>query len=171
MGRPLFSQAYATASPAVRVEPEPAQQYERWTYWNPFDPDSDEFFANAEVETPVEVVQGDDARNLTSPVVVEVESSSSSEASSSGRGSPTQEDLDEENLAFEELDTRLRRRPSGAGQRIPGAGNAPERLYTYRGPVRVITSSPTSPIVPPTPPLATPSLSYVSETVLRRRRV
>ena len=60
MGRPLFSQAYATCEPVVRVESEQTPQYEHWTYFNPFDPDSEEFFANAEVETPVQVLS--DAR-------------------------------------------------------------------------------------------------------------
>ncbi|KIJ65539.1 hypothetical protein HYDPIDRAFT_68132, partial [Hydnomerulius pinastri MD-312] len=42
MGRPLFSKAFQT-TPAVR-EPEPQCQYEKWSYLNAFDPDSDEFF-------------------------------------------------------------------------------------------------------------------------------
>ncbi|KIJ20977.1 hypothetical protein PAXINDRAFT_178498 [Paxillus involutus ATCC 200175] len=42
MGRPLFSKAFQTA-PAVR-EPEPPLPYEKWSYLNAFDPDSDEFF-------------------------------------------------------------------------------------------------------------------------------
>src|ERR1700692_417065 len=45
MGRPLFSTSYST--PVVRTEPEPAPPtipFEKWTHWNAFDPDSDEFF-------------------------------------------------------------------------------------------------------------------------------
>src|ERR1700722_2256669 len=46
MGRPLFSQSYLS-EPVVRTEPEPSvPPYEKWSYWNPFDPDSDEFFTN-----------------------------------------------------------------------------------------------------------------------------
>lgn len=48
MGRPLFSKP--TSAPVVRVEPEPTAPqhptYEKWTYLNAFDPDSDEFFEN-----------------------------------------------------------------------------------------------------------------------------
>ncbi|KAJ8591837.1 hypothetical protein M405DRAFT_813743 [Rhizopogon salebrosus TDB-379] len=39
MGRPFFSQI----EPVVR-EPEPSYPYEKWSYVNAFDPDSDEFF-------------------------------------------------------------------------------------------------------------------------------
>ncbi|KAI0791981.1 hypothetical protein C8Q75DRAFT_753897 [Abortiporus biennis] len=50
MGRPLFSRQ--TTTPAVRVEPEQTipqnPPYERWTYWNAFDPDADEFFESDE---------------------------------------------------------------------------------------------------------------------------
>lgn len=49
MGRPIFSQAYA--SPAMRTEPEPrADPCKKWSQSNPFDPDSDEFFKDAENE-------------------------------------------------------------------------------------------------------------------------
>ncbi|OCB87645.1 hypothetical protein A7U60_g5171 [Sanghuangporus baumii] len=48
MGRPLFSTLVARAAPVVRVaEPEEETKlptYERWSYVNAFDPDSDEFF-------------------------------------------------------------------------------------------------------------------------------
>jgi len=44
MGRPLFSQTFHT-EPVVR-EPEPSCPYEKWSYVNAFDPDSDEFFEN-----------------------------------------------------------------------------------------------------------------------------
>ncbi|KAL5492641.1 hypothetical protein ACEPAI_4088 [Sanghuangporus weigelae] len=48
MGRPLFSTLVAPAAPAVRVaEPDEETKlptYDRWSYVNAFDPDSDEFF-------------------------------------------------------------------------------------------------------------------------------
>lgn len=44
MGRPLFSRAFQS-SPVVR-EPTPPCPYEKWSYINAFDPDSDEFFDN-----------------------------------------------------------------------------------------------------------------------------
>ncbi|KII85926.1 hypothetical protein PLICRDRAFT_56407 [Plicaturopsis crispa FD-325 SS-3] len=50
MGRPLFSK---TCKPAPRAEPEPtpaatAVSYKKWTPWDAFDPDSDEFFQSPE---------------------------------------------------------------------------------------------------------------------------
>ena len=44
MGRPLFSKAFQS-DPVVR-EPESPCPYEKWSYINAFDPDSDEFFEN-----------------------------------------------------------------------------------------------------------------------------
>ncbi|KAL4072806.1 hypothetical protein V8B97DRAFT_1869651 [Scleroderma yunnanense] len=44
MGRPLFSKAFQSA-PVVR-DPAPPCPYEKWSYINAFDPDSDEFFDN-----------------------------------------------------------------------------------------------------------------------------
>ncbi|KAI0794442.1 hypothetical protein C8Q74DRAFT_1315157 [Fomes fomentarius] len=90
MGRPLFS---STRQAAVRVEPEPQHPtYEKWTYWNAFDPDSDEFFEsdNAVYEAfidPANRIQLP-ADRPEPPAVVDVDVSSSSEASSSGRGTP-----------------------------------------------------------------------------------
>lgn len=89
MGRPLFS------SPAVRVEPEQPAQHptlEKWTYWKPFDPDSDEFFDNCIEERfldPAQVQPQADVTRAASPIG---EDSSSSEGSSSGRASPAGDD-------------------------------------------------------------------------------
>lgn len=44
MGRPLYSKAFQT-EPIIR-EPETPFPYEKWSYINAFDPDSDEFFEN-----------------------------------------------------------------------------------------------------------------------------
>ncbi|KAG1774114.1 hypothetical protein EV702DRAFT_1126851 [Suillus placidus] len=44
MGRPLYSKAFQT-EPIIR-EPEAPCPYEKWSYINAFDPDSDEFFEN-----------------------------------------------------------------------------------------------------------------------------
>lgn len=44
MGRPLYSKAFQT-EPIIR-EPEAPLPYEKWSYINAFDPDSDEFFEN-----------------------------------------------------------------------------------------------------------------------------
>ncbi|KAJ7759177.1 hypothetical protein B0H16DRAFT_1885095 [Mycena metata] len=55
MGRALFSATYGIKAPVV-VEPvEPIfPEYRKWSIHNPFDPDSDEFFADAENEFLVE---------------------------------------------------------------------------------------------------------------------
>lgn len=57
MGRALFSLAYAAPEPAVRTEPEPeVEPYGRWSSRNRFDPDSDEFFQDAEYEAFIDTV-------------------------------------------------------------------------------------------------------------------
>lgn len=164
MGRPLFSSQYATTTPTVRVEPEQTQTCEKWTYWNPFDPDSEEFFANAEVETPVSLVPGDDSQSPT-PVMVEVESSSSSDSDSSGRGSPTQEALEEENISVEELDSRIRQGVPIARRRRLSISGLPESAYTYRATTDRVshTVAPPSPTyhTPTTPPSMPTTTSYI----------
>ena len=104
MGRPLFSHHQ---TPAVRVEPEQPQPVcEKWTYWNAFDPDSEEFFKRD--DAVYEAFVADDGIVLPhSPTVIEAPSVSSSEASSSGRVSPT-EDAGRD-LSTEEIDLALRR--------------------------------------------------------------
>jgi hypothetical protein len=54
MGRALFSLSYAS-TPAVRVEPEPiVDTCEKWGACNRFDPDSEEFFNDAQYEAFIE---------------------------------------------------------------------------------------------------------------------
>jgi len=110
MGRPLFSASYST--PAVRAEPEPAPPaipFEKWTCWNAFDPDSDEFFERADAvyeafldpadERPAtDESEGAGGRapepeRLDAIIARELaesssDSSASSEGTISGRGSP-----------------------------------------------------------------------------------
>ncbi|KIP07135.1 hypothetical protein PHLGIDRAFT_127840 [Phlebiopsis gigantea 11061_1 CR5-6] len=105
MGRPLFSYAYS--SPAVRVEPEQPQPYEKWSPFHQFDPDSDAFLDNAEDELICTPEPEGIVRGASPAVVEEVDSASSSEAGTSGRGSPTNEDDD---LSIEELELDYRRR-------------------------------------------------------------
>jgi len=94
MGRPLFSQSYYSPAAVVRVEPDdtPAAEQpvcERWTYWKPFDPDSEEFFVNEVYEAFVDPVDDVQRDRGPSPVMEESSSSSSSEDESmSGRGTP-----------------------------------------------------------------------------------
>ncbi|RPD59016.1 hypothetical protein L227DRAFT_504273 [Lentinus tigrinus ALCF2SS1-6] len=89
MGRPLYS---ASRQPAVRVEPEPQHPaIQKWTYWNAFDPDADEFFENDDAVYEAFINPADRIQitaDRTIPTVVEVDVSSPSEWSSSGRGTP-----------------------------------------------------------------------------------
>lgn len=106
MGRPLFSASYST--PAVRTEPEkapPSIHFEKWTHWNSFDPDSDEFFERAVYEAFLDPADdppstedrsegGAEAPERLDVIITrELEdsrdySSASSEGTISGRGSP-----------------------------------------------------------------------------------
>ncbi|KAL7280353.1 hypothetical protein ACG7TL_005274 [Trametes sanguinea] len=93
MGRPLFSSA---RQPAVRVQPEPHYpSYEKWSYANAFDPDAEEFFENDDAVyeafiDPGQQIQLPGSSPLPATVIEAepISSPSSSEASSSGRGSP-----------------------------------------------------------------------------------
>lgn len=92
MGRPIFSHTYAAASPAVRTEPEPkVDTCEKWSVWNRFDPDSDEFFENAEYEAFIDPAQLA-AHSVEIPVLAEAEgqsdTSDSSDGGASDEGSP-----------------------------------------------------------------------------------
>ena len=109
MGRPLFSASYST--PAVRTEPEktpPSIHFEKWTHWNAFDPDSDEFFESGDAvyeafldpadvplstEGRTEAAEAPEPEMLATIIARELEdsrgySSASSEGTISGRGSP-----------------------------------------------------------------------------------
>ncbi|KAI0372631.1 hypothetical protein BV20DRAFT_963666 [Pilatotrama ljubarskyi] len=90
MGRPLYS---STRQPAVRVQPEVQHPtYEKWTYTNAFDPDSDEFFDNEDAVYEAFIDPGQQialpASPATAVTMLESSASSSSEGTSSGRGSP-----------------------------------------------------------------------------------
>jgi len=88
MGRSLFSQTYV-AEPLVRSEPEPKVDIcERYSLWNRFDPDSDDFFQNAQYEAFIDPV---DARDAVALALRASESSSdtSSDATISEQGSPS----------------------------------------------------------------------------------
>ena len=86
MGRSLFSML-----PAVRIEPEPTVDLcEKWSLWNQFDPDSDDFFQDAEYEAFVDPEQHRREREELAAAAqadAATESSDSSE-SSSERSSP-----------------------------------------------------------------------------------
>ena len=91
MGRSLFSQSYST-TPAVRIEPEPTvDPCEKYSLWNRFDPDSDDFFQDAEYEAFIDPVQYQrDQEELIAVAQADTatEDSESSESSNSDRGSP-----------------------------------------------------------------------------------
>lgn len=93
MGRALFSLAYAAPEPAVRTEPEPeVDLYGRWSTWNRFDPDSDEFFQDAEYEAFIDTVhiQRQHLRGPSEATDSEraVESSDSGDSSDGDQASP-----------------------------------------------------------------------------------
>lgn len=94
MGRALFSQNYSSA-PTVREEPDPATTAldlpcERWSIWNQFDPDSEDFFRDAQLEyfidgpidSPIEVDGVDEPPHVVVLESVRDNSSSPSTASS-----------------------------------------------------------------------------------------
>lgn len=96
MGRALFSLAYAAPEPAVRIEPEPEfEPYGRWSDWNRFDPDSDEFFQDAEYEAFIDPVHMHPQRTSSVATLETVsdsergaESSDSGHSSDGDQGSP-----------------------------------------------------------------------------------
>lgn len=85
MGRPLFSKSYAS-SPPVRVESQAAVDRicHKWGALNKFDPDSDEFFANAEYEAFIDP----DAASQTAPV--EAVTQADADTISDGSSEPTE---------------------------------------------------------------------------------
>ncbi|KAJ7281375.1 hypothetical protein C8J57DRAFT_1297417 [Mycena rebaudengoi] len=87
MGRALFSETHGSKALAIRVEPEPVVcPYDKWSIVNRFDPDSDEFFLNAEYEA---FLDKEDEGREPSLLADSVNSSSSSSGDSdSGRDSP-----------------------------------------------------------------------------------
>ncbi|KAH9479334.1 hypothetical protein JR316_0007924 [Psilocybe cubensis] len=92
MGRALFSLAYATPAPVIRTEPEPEVDIcERWSAWNRFDPDSDDFFEHAEYEAFVGPSRSA-AQEAAMPPLVEadaqLDSPESTENSVNEQGSP-----------------------------------------------------------------------------------
>ncbi|PPQ78685.1 hypothetical protein CVT25_010706 [Psilocybe cyanescens] len=92
MGRALFSNTYATVAPVIRTEPEPKVDIcERWSAWNRFDPDSEDFFQNAEYEAFIDPVQFEREQGTMPPLVEgdgQLDSPESSESSVSDQGSP-----------------------------------------------------------------------------------
>jgi hypothetical protein len=78
MGRALYSLAYAVPQPAVRTEPEPdVDRVGRWSAWNRFDPDSDDFFQDAEYEAFIDdPVSVERSRAQMSPVPTVAEAAS-----------------------------------------------------------------------------------------------
>lgn len=93
MGRALYSLAYAVPQPAVRTEPEPeVDRVGRWSTWNRFDPDSDDFFQDAEYEAFIDPVSVERSHAQMSPIPIVAETTSdgldSGDSSDSEQGSP-----------------------------------------------------------------------------------
>ena len=90
MGRSLFSHSYSTM-PAVRIEPEPTVDLcEKYSLWNRFDPDSDDFFLDAEYEAFIDPAQYQrDQEELVAVAQADAatDDSESSESSNSDPGS------------------------------------------------------------------------------------
>lgn len=87
MGRSLYSHTYT--APAVRTEPEPqVDMCERWSAWNRFDPDSEDFFQDAEYEAFIDPVQLERERLEAAATEAISDTSDSSDGSVSDSGSP-----------------------------------------------------------------------------------
>jgi len=88
MGRALFSQNYT--SPAVRTEPEPCiDPFTKWSGWDAFDPDSEEFFDDAVDEIFIDTEEYRQEQERISLLGDSgTGSSASSESSVSDQGSP-----------------------------------------------------------------------------------
>ncbi|KAI0766055.1 hypothetical protein BC629DRAFT_905626 [Irpex lacteus] len=152
MGRPFFSSAAQTSeAPAVRVETEPAQPAcERWTYWNPFDPDSEEFFSDAEDER-IRTLDGPvaEAERPRRMIFEDMNSSSSeSDGTESGRETPVFVEGDD-GPSVEELSPEEGRLARTTGMRIL---RPDDERHTYRANL---------PVRAPQPP---PSFSFASRT-------
>jgi hypothetical protein len=83
MGRALYSHAYIITPPLIKT-PSVSQYCERWGVWSRFDPDSDEFFENAEREEFIT----DDQADTDSLVPLEANSDSNSDTGESTDGNP-----------------------------------------------------------------------------------
>jgi len=91
MGRSLFSLSYPAPEPVVRTEPEPKVDVcERWSSWNRFDPDSDDFFRDAQLEAFIDSAQLAREQVDIAAMAAEVtpDSSDTSDTSDSDGGSP-----------------------------------------------------------------------------------
>ena len=85
MSCPLFSVNYPEQHPAVHVDPELPNEHppicEHWSYSNPFDPDSEEFFLHEIYEAPVDLAT---LENRDQAPLSPINDTSSSESGSSG---------------------------------------------------------------------------------------
>lgn len=91
MGRPLYSKAYQT-EPIIR-EPVAPCPYDKWSYINAFDPDSDEFFENDQAVYEafvdhVAVEQSEDEEEMEDRDMLVIRLDISGEGSLSDRDSP-----------------------------------------------------------------------------------
>ncbi|OJA20455.1 hypothetical protein AZE42_06082 [Rhizopogon vesiculosus] len=173
MGRPLYSKAFST-EPVVR-EPEPSCPYEKWSYVNAFDPDSDEFFENDQAvyeafvdHVAAEQSEEEDDVEESDMVVIRMGNASpiSSEDSLSDRDSPMAVGADDPAQYIAEV---YRRRRAGveaparvnlATRGIPGdlqsdtpvVGEAPVEsvvITSSRDNVETPVQQPTSHLAPP----------------------
>jgi hypothetical protein len=153
MGRPLFSQTYTTA-PIVRTEPEPSvSPYQKWTYWNPFDPDSDEFLENDPVYEAFIVLPSSPDLEPQRDIVLVPDASDSSpspEGSVGDRRSPMAEGSDDPIQMFSDaLPDNMNDYWGPTVARPPMSGFRSFDLRSYRQRSATITVFPPQ---PPTPP-------------------
>jgi hypothetical protein len=95
MGRAVYSSAYTASVPAVavRTEPEPNVDMvvERWSSWNHFDPDSDEFFQDAEFEAFISPDELRAQQSEATPLIIDRIAEISDSSDSSDQESDTAE--------------------------------------------------------------------------------
>jgi hypothetical protein len=104
MGRPIYSLSFAPTAPVVRDDSPPPTfnpVYEKWTYWNPFDPDSDEFFENDAVYEAFIDLPAPSDRPSVVPIISP--SPTSSEGTLTESGSPVSAGADDPTRSLPEI--------------------------------------------------------------------
>jgi hypothetical protein len=185
MGRALFSQNYSSA-PAVREEPDPSNSAlhvpcENWSVSNQFDPDSEDFFRDAQLEHFIDgPIEPDSVTEAPHVVVLEDVRDGSSSPSSASSDDSTDVFSDDNDSpmavgtddpasllagAYTSLDWQQRFLEAGSDThyqdrppRIPHRG--PRRIGNFR---QYTTAAPDSHLRPPTVSVFVPPAPYRTE--------
>ncbi|KAJ7091461.1 hypothetical protein B0H15DRAFT_237666 [Mycena belliarum] len=138
MGRALYSERYGFQAVAIRVEPEVIPCPSKWSIYNRFDPDSDEFFATAEYEAFMDQGQA----NAEAPLLLPLTDSGSVSSSDDG-DSASASGLDSPPVRLSALWDRLLDESAGVAFQpvpdeqllldIPGYTRAEERVPIHAG--------------------------------------